>query len=97
VGRGVSVGNSAEKLATWGLDGHLLPRKLLTRMLDQILIEGTFHADPHPGSLFVTPKGNLVLLDLRSVARIDPRQQSAVRRALCPGAAGSEDHDRLGP
>lgn len=79
---GVSVGRARELLATSALDGHSLAQNLLASLLHQILIEGIFHADPHPGNVFVSARGTLTFLDLGSVARIDARQQSAVRRVL---------------
>lgn len=79
---GVSVAQGAELPASIGQDGHSMAQRLLTSMLRQILHEGIFHADPHPGNVFVTSDGTLVLLDLGSVARIDRFQQAALRRLL---------------
>ena len=45
------------------------------RPVDQILVEGFFHADPHPGNVLLTDDGRLVLLDLGMVAVIPPRFQ----------------------
>ena len=37
-----------------------------------------FHADPHPGNVFVFRDGTLGLIDFGAVGRLDPIQQSAV-------------------
>ncbi|MDQ3800395.1 MAG: AarF/UbiB family protein [Acidobacteriota bacterium] len=38
--------------------------------LKQMLIDGFFHADPHPGNIYLTEEGRLALLDLGMVARV---------------------------
>ena len=47
-------------------------------MLDQILRLGFFHADPHPGNVFVFEDGTVGLIDFGAVGRLDPIQQAAV-------------------
>ena len=57
-------------------------RDLLAALLNQILIQGTFHADLHPGNVLVLRTGQLALIDFGSVGRLDIRQQAALRRLL---------------
>ena len=57
------------------LDGHALADELARAYMDGILVDGFFHADPHPGNVLVTPEGDLALVDLGLAARIDPRLQ----------------------
>ena len=45
---------------------------------------GFFHADPHPGNVFVLADGTLGLIDFGAVGRLDPIQQAAHRRHV-PG------------
>jgi ubiquinone biosynthesis protein len=49
-------------------------KKLTRAFLHQVFIDGVFHADPHPGNIFVTGKGmdGIALLDFGIVGRIDP-------------------------
>jgi ubiquinone biosynthesis protein len=61
---------------------HGLARELLTCLLRQILVQGTFHADPHPGNVMLLDSGDLALIDFGSVGRLDVRQQAALRRLL---------------
>jgi len=64
------------------LDGRVLAEDLCKAYLDQILVDGFFHADPHPGNLLVTEDGRLALLDLGMVARIDPAMQEQLLKLL---------------
>lgn len=55
-----------------------LAEALVEAYLDQILADGFFHADPHPGNAFFTEDGRLALIDLGMVQRIEP----SLRRQL---------------
>ncbi|MGH9270099.1 MAG: ABC1 kinase family protein, partial [Ilumatobacteraceae bacterium] len=46
--------------------------RLMRSFLDQVLRDGVYHADPHPGNIFVDPQGVLWLLDFGAVGRLDP-------------------------
>ncbi len=62
--------------------GPRLARDLLDCLLRQILVEGVFHADPHPGNLMLLDDGGLGLLDFGSVGRLDASIRSALQRFL---------------
>src|ERR1700682_4093648 len=53
--------------------GQELADELFRAYLKQILIDGFFHADPHPGNVFITKDKRLALLDLGMVAYFPPR------------------------
>jgi len=55
------------------LDGAGLADELVRAYIDQILVHGLVHADPHPGNVLLTDDGDLVLLDLGMVARLGHR------------------------
>jgi predicted unusual protein kinase regulating ubiquinone biosynthesis (AarF/ABC1/UbiB family) len=59
-------------LARLELDGAPLADQLFKAYIDQVLVQGVFHADPHPGNVLVTPKGQLALLDIGMIARLAP-------------------------
>jgi len=59
-----------------------LARSLLDCLLREIMLEGTFHADPHPGNVLLLADGRLGLLDFGSVGRIDRGLRSALQRLL---------------
>jgi predicted unusual protein kinase regulating ubiquinone biosynthesis (AarF/ABC1/UbiB family) len=51
-------------------------RLLVRAYLKQLLEDGFFHADPHPGNLLVMDSGHLAFFDFGMVGRITPRLQS---------------------
>ncbi len=55
--------------------------KLCTNYMKQILDDGFFHADPHPGNLRVRD-GQIVWLDWGMVGRLSARDQAAFEKAL---------------
>ena len=69
-------------LARIDIDGRALAEDLCRAYLDQILVDGFFHADPHPGNLMVTDDGRLALLDLGMVAHVDPTMQEQLLKLL---------------
>jgi ubiquinone biosynthesis protein len=71
---GKSVG-AIGPLGLMELDRPRLARALFRSYLDQILVHGLFHADPHPGNVLVTEDGRLALVDLGMVARVAPEVQ----------------------
>jgi ubiquinone biosynthesis protein len=79
---GVNVREAAPLIEQLGLSRAALARTLLRSLLRQILGEGTFHADPHPGNVMVLRDGRLALIDFGSVGRLDPLQQAAIKRML---------------
>ncbi|MEU6846104.1 AarF/UbiB family protein [Streptomyces sp. NPDC046716] len=58
--------------------GTKLASTLLTCLLDQIMYDGVFHADPHPGNVMLLPDGSPALLDFGSVGRLDGGLRAAM-------------------
>jgi ubiquinone biosynthesis protein len=60
-----------------GLDRRLLAARGADAFLKMILIDGFFHADPHPGNVFYLPGNRIVIIDFGMVGRLSPlrRQQ----------------------
>ncbi len=75
-------------LARMEFDGAALAEELFRAYLDQILVEGFFHADPHPGNVFMTTDHRIALLDLGMVGRIMPRLQEDLLQLLLAIAEG---------
>jgi len=59
-----------------------LARSLLDCLLREVMLEGTFHADPHPGNVLLLTDGTLGLLDFGSVGCIDQGLRAALQRLL---------------
>ena len=64
------------------LDGPLLADELFRAYLKQMLVDGLFHADPHPGNVFITDDNQIALLDLGMVGRIGRTFQDNLLRLL---------------
>jgi predicted unusual protein kinase regulating ubiquinone biosynthesis (AarF/ABC1/UbiB family) len=73
------------------MDGAELARQLFEAYLHQILVDGFFHADPHPGNLYVTPDHRIALLDLGMVGRTSPRLQEKLLTLLLAIGDGQGD------
>ncbi|HST52070.1 MAG TPA: AarF/ABC1/UbiB kinase family protein [Pyrinomonadaceae bacterium] len=78
-------------LAKLELDGYLLAEHLFQAYMQQILIDGFFHADPHPGNVFLTDDGRIALIDLGMVSRIGPRFQENLIQLLLAISEGHGD------
>ncbi|HWW77259.1 MAG TPA: AarF/UbiB family protein [Pyrinomonadaceae bacterium] len=78
-------------LAKIDLDGYQLAEHLFQAYLQQILIDGFFHADPHPGNVFLTDDRRIALIDLGMVARIPPRFQESLIQLLLAISEGKGD------
>jgi len=64
------------------LDRSLLADELFHAYLKQFLIDGLFHADPHPGNVFLTDDNRIALLDLGMVGRVSRNFQDSFLKLL---------------
>lgn len=84
--------NAVGPLGQMELDGETLGDELFRAYLKQILVDGFFHADPHPGNVHVTDDGRLALIDLGMVARLSPAlRQHLIRVLVAVGEGRGED------
>jgi ubiquinone biosynthesis protein len=79
---GVSLRAAGRLIDDRGLNRAELSRALLRSMVYQITEGGVFHADPHPGNIFLLADGSLALLDFGSVGRLDVQQRAALQDLL---------------
>ena len=79
---GESVRDAGPLMEKLGTGERALAHELLRAVLDQILLQGTFHADPHPGNVLFLPSGQLALIDFGSVGRLDMLQRAGLQRLL---------------
>lgn len=67
--QGIKV-NNLKKLDEDHYDRKLIAIQITNSMLHQILMEGFFHADPHPGNIFILPGNKVAYLDFGMVGRL---------------------------
>jgi len=73
--RGTKV-TDIEQLRARRISAVKVNRLLVRTYLKQLLEDGFFHADPHPGNLLVLDSGHLAFFDFGMVGRITPKLQS---------------------
>ena len=73
--RGVKV-NNIEAISEAGLDRDALAEAVMRSLVKQLLIDGFFHADPHPGNVLIDLETGLVYyIDLGMVGELDFMQR----------------------
>lgn len=78
---GTDVGR-LEDTAVPEAEGETLVSQLFKAYLDQILVHGVYHADPHPGNVVLTPDRRLALLDVGMTGRLSPELRETLVRML---------------
>jgi ubiquinone biosynthesis protein len=64
------------------LNGAVLADEVFKAYLKQILVDGFFHADPHPGNVLLTKDNRIALIDLGMVAHLTPPIQQKLLQLL---------------
>ena len=90
--RGVNVADR-QALDAAGVDRRALAERA-TRVTAQMVFEhGFFHADPHPGNLFIEPDGRIGIIDFGMVGTIDDRLREQLGALLV--ALADQNPDRI--
>lgn len=71
-------GNNLVAADAAGLDRALLAKRGGEAVLKMILVDGYFHADPHPGNVFYLPGNRLALLDFGMVGRLTEQRRDQI-------------------
>lgn len=79
---------SLTPLAQLEIKGGPLAEELLRAYLKQVLVDGIFHADPHPGNIFIMEDGRVALLDLGMVGHTAPGMQESLLKLLLAVSEG---------
>jgi ubiquinone biosynthesis protein len=79
--RGISAGD-IEGLTAAGIDLTATMEKAAKAFFNQVFRDGFFHADMHPGNLFVLPDGRLAPVDFGIMGRIDHENQLLLAEIL---------------
>ncbi|HJR53499.1 MAG TPA: AarF/ABC1/UbiB kinase family protein [Gemmatimonadota bacterium] len=78
-------------MARLEMDGERLAEQLFEAYLKQILVDGRFHADPHPGNIFLTDDGRVALIDLGMMGRIPESMRGDLLRLVVAVGEGRGD------
>ena len=89
---GIKINDIAELEAT-GLSRSELAKHVTHIILQMVFEDGLFHADLHPGNLFVRAGGQIGLIDFGKVGTVDERTQQQLAAVLL--AIGMQDSERL--
>lgn len=74
-----------------GINGSELGIRLARVLIRQVLQDGFYHADPHPGNLSIQPDGTIVFLDLGMVGQLSRARQKTLSRMFV-GIATQDSH-----
>lgn len=82
---------SLSPLTRLEIDGAELAEQLFKAYLQQILVDGFYHADPHPGNVFLTDTRAIALLDLGMVGYLSEKMQWNLFRLMIAISEGRGD------
>ncbi|MGE6377544.1 ABC1 kinase family protein [Peribacillus muralis] len=68
--QGIKI-NHYKQLDEEGYDRRIIAERLANSMLQQILIDGFYHGDPHPGNIIILPGNVVTLMDFGMVGRLE--------------------------
>lgn len=86
---GIKISNYHE-LDQAGIDREYIARLLVQVYCQQVLVDGFFHADPHPGNLFVSEDAKLIMVDFGMTGSISPQLRELITELAL--AATRRDH-----
>ena len=81
------------QLSEWGVDGTMLARRISDVYGHQILVDGLFQGDPHPGNFIIHPDGRVTLLDFGLTKELSEEMRLAFARLIV--AARRQDAPRV--
>ena len=73
------------------INGDELCDELFHAYLKQIFVDGMFHADPHPGNVFLTEDGRVALIDLGMIGYVAPLMRDKLLKLVIAIAEGEGD------
>jgi predicted unusual protein kinase regulating ubiquinone biosynthesis (AarF/ABC1/UbiB family) len=88
--------NDVEALRAAGIDPAKVAVEFAAVMFDQLFVHGFFHADPHPGNIFVTPRAggwHFAFVDFGMMGEVPPTLRPGMRHLLI--AAATRDGKRM--
>jgi predicted unusual protein kinase regulating ubiquinone biosynthesis (AarF/ABC1/UbiB family) len=88
---GTKIDRLQDRIVAGNVSLDSLIETILEVYVQMMLVDGVFHADPHPGNLLVDPEGRLVLLDFGMVIRVE--QETRARLIATVMSAVRQDVD----
>jgi predicted unusual protein kinase regulating ubiquinone biosynthesis (AarF/ABC1/UbiB family) len=67
-----------DALAARGFERRVLAERIVTAYCKMIFVDGVYHADPHPGNIFVAPDGGIVFVDFGAVGVLAPHMKQGI-------------------
>jgi len=83
------AGHDSAAIERAGLDPRLLAQRGADSVLKMILVDGFFHADPHPGNVLYLPGNRIAMIDFGMAGRLAPARRNQIVDLL----AGLARHD----
>lgn len=78
---GVKISDVAQ-ISAWGIDLGELAEYLVRVYCQMVLIDGFYHADPHPGNVLVNQQGQLILIDFGAVSTLSPAMKEGIPKLI---------------
>lgn len=79
-----------EALHTAGCNLPLVARRGARLIMEQIFVHGFFHADPHPGNIFVLPDNVVCFVDFGQMGRLSRQEREDITNLIVHLVAGNE-------
>jgi ubiquinone biosynthesis protein len=79
--RGIKI-DDLNALEAGGIDRRAVARCFVEAYLSMVFVQGFFHADPHPGNIFVESASRIALVDFGMVGRVDPETRRGLGTIL---------------
>ncbi|WML38835.1 AarF/ABC1/UbiB kinase family protein [Neobacillus sp. OS1-2] len=70
--------NEVEKLHKEGYESKILAERVVNAVFQQILIDGFFHGDPHPGNILALPGNAIAFMDFGIIGQLTPEMKQYV-------------------
>ena len=81
--------NDIEALDHAGVDRRALAQRAAAVLVKMVFDDGFFHADPHPGNLFIETGGRIGLIDFGMVGKVDEKLRGQLRVLLLAMASSN--------
>ncbi|MCU0625552.1 MAG: AarF/UbiB family protein [Gemmatimonadaceae bacterium] len=88
-------GRRVDRLDEWIAEGRVRPDDVLRTIMElyvqMMLVDGLFHADPHPGNVLVDEHGTVILLDFGMVVEVPVELRRALVRTVFASIRGDAE------